>query len=313
MHIRDILDQADGPTISFEFFPAKTGKARDKLHQTIARLATANPAFVSITYGAGGSTREATRGLVKHVKENTALDPAPHFTCVDHSQEEIDATLRDYAELGIHNVLALRGDAPRDRPDHDHSADFCRYASDLVRYIQRFNAIGAHPDPRGFGIGVAGFPEGHPATPNRLLEIDHLKAKVDAGADYICTQLFFDNRDFYDFVERCDVAGIRVPVLAGILPITSIKSLRRMAGLAGGARVPGKLLRKLLAAEEDPKSVCEVGIEHASKQSEDLLAHRIAGIHYYTLDQAEPTLEILRRIGREEVSDKQPTTASGLN
>ncbi|MEM9281780.1 MAG: methylenetetrahydrofolate reductase [NAD(P)H] [Verrucomicrobiota bacterium] len=300
MHIRDILDQADGPTISFEFFPAKTAEAREKLNRTIDMLASANPAFVSITYGAGGSTRDATRKLVKHVKENTALSPVPHFTCVNHSRAQIDATLCDYANLGITNVLALRGDAPRDRPDHDHSADFCRHASDLVRHIQQFNRFGSHPDPRGFGIGVAGFPEGHPATTNRLLEMDYLKAKVDAGADYICTQLFFDNRDFYDFVERCDVAGIHVPILAGILPITSIASLRRMANLAGGTRVPGKLLRQLLTAEDDPRTVYDIGIDHATQQSADLLAHQIDGIHYYTLDHARPPLEILRQIGKAQ-------------
>ncbi|MEM1443041.1 MAG: methylenetetrahydrofolate reductase, partial [Verrucomicrobiota bacterium] len=169
MHIHDIIGQADEPTISFEFFPAKSAEGREKLKRTIDTLASTNPAFVSITYGAGGSTRNATHGLVKHVKERTSLDPVPHFTCVNHSQEEIDATLREYADLGVGNVLALRGDAPHDCPNHDHSSDFCQHAEDLVRYIQRFNDSGAHPDRRGFGIGVAGFPEGHPATPNRLL------------------------------------------------------------------------------------------------------------------------------------------------
>jgi len=311
MHIRDIFNRASGPTISFEFFPAKTEASREKLHETIARLSAANPAFVSITYGAGGSTRDATRALVEHVKKETALDPVPHFTCVNHSREAIDATLHDYAALGIGNVLALRGDAPRDCPDHDHASDFCRHATDLVRHIQHFNAYGTHPDRHGFGIGVAGFPEGHPATPNRLLEIDYLKAKVDAGADYICTQLFFDNRDFYDFVERCDVAGIHVPILAGILPITSISSMRRMAELAGGARVPGKLLRKILSVEDDRKAVYEIGIDHASEQSADLLANRIAGIHYYTLDQADPTLEVLRRV-RGQTPQITPLQQQGL-
>ncbi len=297
MHILDHFARSDGPTLSFEFFPAKTDEARGKLHDVIDELAAANPAFVSLTYGAGGSTRDATRALVKHVRENTALDPVPHFTCVNHREEDIDTILRDYAALGVGNLLALRGDAPRDRPDHDHGLDFCRHASDLVRHIRRFNADGTHPDPRGFGIGVAGFPEGHPATPNRLLEIDHLKAKVDAGADYICTQLFFDNRDFHDFVERCDLAGIRVPILAGLLPITSLASMRRMAELAGGARVPAKLLRDLLAAEDDPKAVYEIGIQHASEQTAELLASGVAGIHYYTLNQAGATREILGNVG----------------
>jgi len=146
MHIYDIFDEAEGPTISFEFFPAKTAKAGEKLKEAIAALAAANPAFVSITYGAGGSTRDATRSLVKHVNENTELDPVPHFTCVNHAREEIEATLRDYTELGISNVLALRGDPPRNLPDYDHGADFCQHATDLVRYIKDFNASGAHPD-----------------------------------------------------------------------------------------------------------------------------------------------------------------------
>ncbi len=299
MHIRDIFEQTKGPTISFEFFPAKTAEASAKLHDTINTLAAANPAFVSITYGAGGSTRDATQALVKHVKQNTVLDPVPHFTCVNHQQADIDSILNFYAGLGISNILALRGDAPRDQPDYDHSQDFCIHCTDLVRHIQQFNASGVHPDTRGFGIGVAGFPEGHPATPNRLLEIDYLKAKVDAGADYICTQLFFDNRDFYDFVERCDIAGIRIPILAGILPITSIASIKRMAELAGGARVPAKLLRALLNAEFDPKAVYDVGLNHAAEQSADLLKNKVTGIHIYTLDQAEPTLGILSALGHE--------------
>lgn len=298
MHICDIFEKVASPTISFEFFPVQTTHAKDKLHETIALLATANPAFASITYGAGGSTRNTTRELVKHIKKNTRLHSVPHFTCVNHTREDIDATLRDYTELGINNVLALRGDSPKGCPDHDHGTDFCRHAANLVQYIRDFNASGIHHDRRGFGIGVAGFPEGHPSTPNRLREMDYLKAKVDAGADYICTQLFFDNRDFYDFVERCDIAGIHVPILAGILPITTIASLRRMAELAGGARVPAKLLRQLLNAEGNASSVYEIGIDHATKQCADLLIHKVAGIHYYTLNQAEPILKILQRIGK---------------
>lgn len=310
MHIRDHFTQATGPTLSFEFFPAKTDEARAKLHSTIDELATAKPAFVSITYGAGGSTRDATRTLVQHVKENTGLDPIPHFTCVNHGQEDIDDILSFYADLGVDNLLALRGDAPRDQPDHDYGLDFCRHASDLVRHMQRFNASGAHPDPRGFGIGVAGFPEGHPATPNRLLEIDHLKAKIDAGADYICTQLFFDNRDFHDFVERCDIAGIHVPILAGIFPITSIVSMKRMAELAEGARIPAKLLRALLDADDDPEAVHEIGIQHASEQTSQLLASGVAGIHYYTLNQARPTWEILRNVAWPNLADTRLSTSA---
>lgn len=296
MHICDHFARAGGPTLSFEFFPAKTEEARLKLHATIDELSLAEPDFISLTYGAGGSTRDATRALVKHVKEHTRLDPLPHFTCVHHREEEIDRILHDYAEMGVDNLLALRGDAPRDRSGHDNGRDFCRHAADLVRHIRRFNESGSHPRPEGFGIGVAGFPEGHPATPNRLLEMDYLKTKVDAGADYICTQLFFDNRDFFDFVDRCEIAGIRIPILAGIIPIISLSGLRRMAELAGGARVPASLLRQFLKTAEDPQAVREIGIRHATEQSAGLLAAGVAGIHYYTLNQSGLIQEVLENV-----------------
>lgn len=296
MHIRDHFARAEGPTLSFEFFPPKTEEARIKLHAAIDELALAEPEFISLTYGAGGSTRDATRALVRHVKDHTRLDPVPHFTCVGHREKEIDRILHDYASMGVDNLLALRGDTPRDRPGHDHGRDFCRHAADLVRHIRRFNEDGSHARPEGFGIGVAGFPEGHPATPNRFLEMDHLKAKVDAGADYICTQLFFDNRDFFDFVDRCEIAGIRVPILAGIIPIISLTGLMRMAELAGGARVPAPLLRQFLKAADDPQAVREIGIRHASEQSGGLLAGGVAGIHYYTLNQSGPIREVLENV-----------------
>lgn len=297
MHIRDIL-QASRPSLSFEFFPPNTTEGRDRLNDTITQLSACKPDFLSITYGAGGSTRHATTQLVEHVKRTTTLAPIPHFTCVNHQREEIDSLLGHYAAQGISNILALRGDAPRNLPNYDHRQDFCVNCVDLVRHIQTFNQSGAHPDKRGFGVGVAGFPEGHPGTPNRLLEMDHLKAKVDAGADYICTQLFFDNRDFHDFRERCELAGIRVPILAGILPVTSLSGLKRMAELAGGARVPARLQRALLQVQDDPAAVLEVGLHHATEQCSELFHQGVSGIHLYTLNQATPILEILKRLGR---------------
>ena len=165
---------------------------------------------------------------------------------------------------------------------------------DLVRFIREFSR---HRDPRGFGIGVAGFPEGHPATPNRMEEMDHLKAKVDAGADYICTQLFFDNHDFHDFRERCDLAGIRVPIIAGIMPLTSVASMKRISGLAAGARIPARLLRALQRAGSDPEAVRQAGIHHAAAQCSDLLDHGVAGLHFYTLNHADAALSIVERIG----------------
>jgi len=293
MHIRDIL-QPGKPTVSFEFFPPKTAESQEQLYTTIRDLEKIHPNFVSVTYGAGGSTRELTHELVLRLKTSSTLDPIPHLTCVGHTEAEIAAILERYAAAGVSNILALRGDPPRDQPDYDHSRDTFPQAVDLVRFIKKFTG---HPDKRGFGIGVAGFPEGHPATPNRLLEMDHLKAKVDAGADYICTQLFFDNHDFYDFRDRCVLAGIEAPIIAGIMPVTSLSSMKRMAELAGGSRFPAKLLKALQRANGTPEAVREIGLHYATEQCADLLDNGVAGIHLYTLNQSTATREICQRLG----------------
>jgi len=293
MHIRDIL-QPGKPTVSFEFFPPKTTESQEQLYTTIRDLEKIHPNFVSVTYGAGGSTRELTHELVLRLKNSSTLDPIPHLTCVGHTESEIAAILERYAAAGVSNILALRGDPPRDQPDYDHSRDTFPQAADLVRFIKKFSG---HPDKRGFGIGVAGFPEGHPATPNRLLEMEHLKAKVDAGADYICTQLFFDNHDFYDFLDRCALAGIEAPIIAGIMPVTSLSSMKRMAELAGGSRFPAKLLKALQRANGTPEAVREIGLHYATEQCADLLDNGVAGIHLYTLNQSTATREICQRLG----------------
>ena len=164
-------------------------------------------------------------------------------------------------------------------------------------YINKFNQQGSHHIQEGFGIGVAGFPEGHPCTPNRLKEMDYLKQKIDAGADYICTQLFFDNHDFFDFRERCRLAGINVPIIAGIMPITSSQGLQRMADLAGGARFPAKLLKALNRAGSDKKSVQKVGVQYAAEQCAGLLDGKVDGIHFYTLNQSKATREVYSLLG----------------
>ncbi|MEM1084755.1 MAG: methylenetetrahydrofolate reductase [NAD(P)H] [Verrucomicrobiota bacterium] len=296
MHILDILAQRR-PSFSFEFFPPKSSKAWDELYATIVELERFDPSFVSVTYGAGGSTREATHDLVVRIKQTTNTSPVPHLTCVGHSEAEIEAILERYAEAGVSNILALRGDPPKDWPNYDWSDCAFPFAADLVRFIKRFNESGRHPDPRGFGIGVAGFPEGHPATPNRLTELDHLKAKIDAGADYICTQLFFDNHDFLDFRDRCRLQGIDVPIIAGIMPATSVSGMKRMAELAAGARFPAKLLRSLKRAGNDAEAIERVGIHYAAEQCVDLLDHDVDGIHFYTLNRSRATREIYASIG----------------
>jgi methylenetetrahydrofolate reductase (NADPH) len=276
MHIRDILAKRR-PTFSFEFFPPKTAAGAEDLYRTIVELEAFDPSFVSVTYGAGGSTRELTHDLVLRIKQTTGIPPIPHLTCVGHSEADISEILRRYAEAGVCNILALRGDPPRDWPDYDWSDCDFNHARDLVAFIRRFNESGAHPD--------------------RLLELDHLKAKIDAGADYICTQLFFDNHDFFDFRDRCRLRGIDVPIIAGIMPVTSLSSMSRMADLAAGARFPAKLLRALDRAKGDAAAVEKVGIHYAAQQCAELLDHGVDGIHFYTLNKSKATREIYSSLG----------------
>ncbi|MFG0306157.1 MAG: methylenetetrahydrofolate reductase [NAD(P)H] [Phycisphaerales bacterium JB040] len=305
MHIHDHFKLHD-TTFSFEFFPPKGGDGVDSLFDTISDLQPLKPSFVSVTYGAGGSTRERTNDLVVRIKDETTLDPVPHLTCVQQDEAQINAILERYAEHRIGNILALRGDPPGSAAElakYNWDDEHFRYAIDLVAHIKKFGERGLHPDRRGFGIGVAGFPEGHPSTPNRLVEMDHLKAKVDAGADFIVTQLFFDNRDFYDFRDRCHLAGIRVPIIAGVMPITSAKGMRRMAELALGARYPAPLLRMIRRTNGDVEAVKRVGIHWATEQCRDLLDHNIDGIHFYTLNKSSATRDIYRTLGVQDSTD----------
>jgi methylenetetrahydrofolate reductase (NADPH) len=296
MHIRDIFTQ-HGTTFSFEFFPPKTAAGAEELFNNIKELEPLRPSFVSATYGAGGSTRDLTNDLVVKLKTTTALDPIPHLTCVGHDDVEIGKILERYAKAGISNIMTLRGDVPRDWPVGVEPWKTFKYCSQLVRFIKKFGEGGGHADRRGFGVGVAGFPEGHPETPNRMVEMDRLKAKVDEGADFIVTQLFFENRDFYDFRARCELAGIKVPIIAGIMPITSGTGMKRMAELALGARYPATLLRALARAGGDESGVRRVGVHWATEQSRDLLDHEVAGIHFYTLNRSTATREIYATLG----------------
>jgi methylenetetrahydrofolate reductase (NADPH) len=292
VHITDVFAR-DSMTYSFEFFPPKTDAGWESLYATISHFELLRPSFVSVTYGAGGSTRTHTHDLVERLKRDTHLDPIPHLTCVGHTQSDVKEILSRYASVGVSNILALRGDPPKDGVA---AGDF-RFASEVVRAIRRFNESGSHPDKRGFGIGVAGFPEGHPQTPNRLVQIDHLKAKVDEGADYIVTQLFFDNRAFFDFQERCALRGIHVPIIAGIMPINSIEGLKRMAELAGGTNFPAPLLRSIQRCQNDPASVARVGVHWATEQCRDLIDRGVRGIHFYTLNKSDATRQIYETLG----------------
>ena len=293
MHIQDIF-RDHTTTFSFEFFPPGSAEAAEDLFLSIAQLQELQPSFVSVTYGAGGGTRERTRDLLLRIRRETALTVVSHLTCVCHTQEELAAILDCYAVSGVENILALSGDPPRTRPNYDRSLDAFRYAEGLVRFVRSRSNV---PDPRGFGVGVAGFPEGHPTTPNRLKEMDYLKQKVDAGADYICTQLFFDNHDFYDFRDRCDLAGIRVPIIAGIMPILSQAGMVRMAELALGCHIPAPLLRAVARCNGDDQKVAKVGVHWATEQCRDLLDNGVRGIHFYTLNKSAATRQVFENLG----------------
>lgn len=299
MHFRDIVAR-DGRTISFEFFPPKTEGGWESLYASIKELEPLAPSFVSVTYGAGGSTRDRTHDLVVRLKRDTALDPIPHLTCVGHSGKEIRIILERYADAGVSNILALRGDLPAGTTLADRTGDEFRHAAALVRFIREFgdrHGPSGTDGRRGFGIGVAGFPEGHPETPNTLRQMDHLKAKIEEGADWVCTQLFFDNAMFYDWRERCRLAGIKVPLIAGVMPITTTAGLARMADLAAGTRFPAPLLRAIARCGDDQEAVARVGMHWATEQCRDLLDNEVDGIHFYTLNRSDSTVGIYRALG----------------
>ncbi len=287
MHIKDILD-SNRISFSFEFFPPKTLNGSAMLFENIRELAALKPAYVSVTYGAGGSTRDLTHELVMRIQTETGITVVSHLTCVGSTRDEIRSILEKYKTCGIENIMALRGDPPAGSDRFITTEGGFSHAGELVAFIkQGFPAM---------GIGVAGYPEGHPETPNRIIEMDNLKRKVDAGADYICTQMFFDNNEFYDFCERCEIAGIRVPVIAGIMPVTSIKGMHRMAELALGTRFPAKLQRALSRADGD-SYVEKVGIHWSTQQVLDLIDKGVKGVHFYTLNQSRATREIYSSLG----------------
>jgi len=288
MLIKEIL--AAGKTaVSYEFFPPKTTRGWDSLFRTINDLNSLNPAYVSVTYGAGGATREHTHELVIRLMKETDVEIVAHLTCVGHSREDMDGILGRYAENGVHNILALRGDLPESQRIDGNAVDGdFHHAADLVAFIKEH-----HPQ---MGIGVAGFPEGHPQSLNRLDELVHLKEKVDAGADYVVTQLFFDNRDYSDFVDRCSLAGINVPVIAGIMPITGRHNMNRMAQLAPRTRFPAGLIRAVERADTDD-GVEMAGTHWATEQVRDLLDRGAPGIHLYTLNNSAATLRIGESLG----------------
>ncbi len=286
MKIRDIF-KAGGRTVSFEFFPPKTDQAIESLFETIDQLKAYKPGYVSVTYGAGGSTRDKTVDIVARIKRETGLEAMSHLTCVAQRQEDVHNVLVRLSEAGIENVLALRGDPPRGEAKFVPVEGGFRYASELIAYIRR-----------NFDFGIAGssFPEGHPDSLDLATDIAYHKQKVDTGADFLITQLFFDNRDFFAFMERAEQVGIKAPIVAGVLPILSTPQVRRFTALCG-AKIPPALDAQLERFADDDDAVRELGIEHATRQVEELWRSGVAGIHLYTLNKSYSASRILDSLG----------------
>jgi methylenetetrahydrofolate reductase (NADPH) len=282
MRIDQILAEG-APVFSFEFFPPKTPDGERNLYAALAELRTLEPSFVSVTYGAGGSTREKTIEIVKRIREEYGLEAMAHFTCVGATATELRETLEEMRRAGIDNVLALRGDPPAGEQAWSKTDGGLEYSRELVALIS---------EDYPFVIGAACFPETHIHAASPDADIEHLVEKVEAGVDFLITQLFFDNAVYFDFIERARAAGIAVPIIPGVMPITRVGQVERMATMCG-ASIPDGLRRELHARGDDPEAVLDFGVAYATLQCSELLAAGAPGIHFYTLNRSPATRAIL--------------------
>jgi methylenetetrahydrofolate reductase (NADPH) len=290
--IRDIhaSKQAAGqPLVSFEFFPFKTEEGETNFfNKTLPALAALHPDFCSVTYGAGGSTRDKTLRIVDRIQREHRIPAMAHLTCVNSTREQLAAVLNDARALGIKNILALRGDPPAGTGEFRKTEGGFEFSHQLVRFIR---------EQGEFCIGTAGFPEGHIACKEgKHVDWQRLKAKIDEGADFVLTQLFFDNRDFFEFRDYMSKLGVQVPIYPGILPILSFGQIRKFTELCG-ATIPGPMLRRLEELGDDDAAVTEFGIEYATRQCEELLKQNVPGLHFYTLNKVHSTRAILKNLG----------------
>ena len=271
------------PLRSLEFFPPKDEAGVDALRQTAAALRRIGPDFVSVTYGAGGSTRERTAQVSAMLKQEFGFTVMPHLTAVNHTRAEIAAIADAHHARGIRNIMALRGDVPKELTAAAAFKDGLRYGSDVVALLKRL-----HPD---LCLGVGGYPEKHPEAPSLPADLVHLKQKVDAGASFVTTQLFFDNDAYYRFVDQCRAAGIAVPIVPGIMPVLSLKQVQRITALCGAA-LPARLVTRLEAAGDQPEIIETIGIDWALGQIRDLLARGAPGYHLYILNRTKSALTL---------------------
>lgn len=283
--------------ISFELFPPKTEAAEAELFEHVAQLMRFRPAYVTCTYGAAGSTRDKTLAIVSRVRREFGPAVAAHLTCVGSTVDDIRAYLRDASQQGVDYIVALRGDPPRGETAFRPVAGGLSYANELVELIR-----GEYPQ---FGIAVAGYPEKHQEAPSFDTDLANLKRKVDAGADVVITQLFYDNADFFRFRDRCDELGINLPIVPGLLPITNFAQVRRITALCG-ARLPEALVASLSAQGDDVAGQFALGVEFATRQARELIDAGVPGIHFYVLNKSQAAAEVLRAIGRPAQAPSGP-------
>jgi len=292
MRIRDIYQPGEF-RLSIEIFPPKTDQGDAALFENLQRLAEYRPAFVSCTYGAGGTTRDRTVDLCAEIQSRLNLTATAHLTCVGSTREELRGWLKEARKRGVENIMALRGDAPQGVDSFPHVEGGLSYANELVELIRE-----ELPDE---GIGVAGYPEKHPEAADAKVDLDNLKRKVDAGADAIFTQLFFNNQNFFEFRERCLRLGISVPVIPGIMPVTNFARIKRITALCGAA-FPEELSAPLEAAQDDDQAQFDIGVEYAVRQCRELMEAGVPGIHFYVLNKSEACEAILNALDYQAVS-----------
>jgi methylenetetrahydrofolate reductase (NADPH) len=283
MRIADILASADEPIFSFEFFPPKTPEGEETLRGTLQTLRDLEPDFVSVTYGAGGTTRERTVEITKWIKEDLGIEAMAHLSCVGEPVDRLREILDEIAGAGIDNVLALRGDPPRGQTEWTPHPDGLRWSTELIGLIA---------DGYDFCIGAASFPEVHPDAPDMDHDIRFLKDKLAAGASFLITQLFFDNRFYFEFVARCREVGVTAPIVPGVIPITNVAQLKTITEMCGAA-LPAGLVAELDRRADDPDAVLQFGVAYATLQCADLLRRGAPGIHFYTLNRSPATRAIL--------------------
>jgi methylenetetrahydrofolate reductase (NADPH) len=285
MRIRDLFSQ-QRPIISFEFFPPRTAKAKTQLASALEKLRPLSPSFVSVTYGAGGSTRDHTLQLVSSIRRDLGIETMAHLTCVGSTRDEITKVLKQLSAEGIENVLCLRGDPPKDQSTFEQTPGGFKYASELTAFVRsRYE----------FCLGGACYPEGHVESSDIDCDLKHLKLKVTAGSEFLITQLFFDSSHYFKFVERARAINISLPIIPGIMPVTNVDQLERFTSMCG-ASIPTSLRERLNSVRNDPSAVRKVGVEHATRQCVELLNGGAPGIHFYTLNRSPSTRAIFENL-----------------